>query len=205
MAERKTDRRIKRTKRLIRDALTDLMEEKGFEGITVRDLTEKADINRGTFYLHYQDKYDLLEQSENDIIKGIEAITEDINRYDSDLFISSSEYDKPTSFIIRLFEFIADNSNFMKVIIGPTGDPAFQGKLKEVMKNNILRKKESQIENNQMLVPMDYFIAYVTSAHLGVIQYWLENGMKESPEEIAMVLSKTLLLGPARVAGLIKD
>jgi AcrR family transcriptional regulator len=77
-----TDRRIVRTKRLIRDALTELMEEKGFEGLTVRDLTEKADINRGTFYLHYQDKYDLLEKSEAEILTEIEKITQNIQPKD---------------------------------------------------------------------------------------------------------------------------
>lgn len=64
MTIRSNEARVLQTKRMIRDALTLLMEEKGFEGITVRDLAEKAAINRGTFYLHYKDKYDLLEQSD---------------------------------------------------------------------------------------------------------------------------------------------
>ncbi|MCY8607481.1 TetR family transcriptional regulator, partial [Bacillus sonorensis] len=71
---KQTDRRINRTKRMIRDALSELMEEKAFEEITVTDMTKKADINRGTFYLHYQDKYDLLDQSEEEIIDEIREI-----------------------------------------------------------------------------------------------------------------------------------
>ena len=53
------------------------MEEKGFEAITVSDLTKKADINRGTFYLHYKDKYDLLEQSEEEIFVELDRIAEE--------------------------------------------------------------------------------------------------------------------------------
>lgn len=56
----KTDRRIVRTKKDIKETFISLLEEKGFEKISVSDLTEHANINRGTFYLHYQDKYDLL-------------------------------------------------------------------------------------------------------------------------------------------------
>ncbi|MFL6555361.1 MAG: TetR/AcrR family transcriptional regulator, partial [Bacillus sp. (in: firmicutes)] len=126
MAEKPTDRRIIRTKRLIRDALTELMEEKGFEGLTVRDLTEKADINRGTFYLHYHDKYDLLEQSEAEILNEIEKIAQQINPTH---FINFDSDNEPFPLIIKLFECFHENSSFMKVILGPKGDASFQGKL----------------------------------------------------------------------------
>ncbi|EEL70861.1 hypothetical protein IGA_00005 [Bacillus cereus HuA3-9] len=56
-----TDLRVARTKEAIRDALTELINEKGFDSITVKDITARANINRGTFYLHYRDKYDLFD------------------------------------------------------------------------------------------------------------------------------------------------
>ena len=56
------DLRIKRTQRAIKDAFYSLVEEKGFEHITVKDITERAMISRNTFYLHYEDKYDLLNK-----------------------------------------------------------------------------------------------------------------------------------------------
>lgn len=62
--ESSVDRRIIRTKEAIRDALITLIEEKGFDAVSVINITSRADINRGTFYLHYRDKYDLLEQIE---------------------------------------------------------------------------------------------------------------------------------------------
>ena len=54
------DRRVRRTKQLIKQSLIELMHEKPFKDITVKDITERADLNRGTFYLHYVDIYDLL-------------------------------------------------------------------------------------------------------------------------------------------------
>lgn len=199
MAEKSTDRRIVRTKRLIRDALTELMEEKGFEGITVRDLTQKADINRGTFYLHYRDKYDLLEQSEAEIINEIKNLTNKINPLDALKFTGQGE---PFPFIINLFEYLHENSSFMKVVLGPNGDAAFQVKMKEFIKNTFQQTIASKIKEEDMLVPLDFLISYVSSAHLGVIQHWLESGMKKSPRDMAMILSRITLLGPRQVTGL---
>ncbi|MBT2738259.1 TetR/AcrR family transcriptional regulator [Bacillus sp. ISL-7] len=202
MSEKSTDRRIVRTKRLIRDALTELMEEKGFEGITVRDLTKKADINRGTFYLHYRDKYDLLEQSEAQILNEIEKMTQEINPND---FLNFNSENDPFPFIINLFEFFHENSSFMKVILGPKGDASFQGKLRDIIKKTFFQHIMSKIKREEMLVPVEYLFSYVSSAHLGVIQHWLENGMEKSPREMAMILSRITLLGPRHVTGLIKN
>ena len=66
MAE-KTDRRIRKTKAQLRRGLAKLLKEKTIKEITVKELVEEVDINRSTFYLHYTDIYDLLEQTENDL------------------------------------------------------------------------------------------------------------------------------------------
>ncbi|MGG3563742.1 TetR/AcrR family transcriptional regulator [Neobacillus rhizosphaerae] len=201
MTEKKpTDRRIVRTKRLIRDALTELIEEKGFEGLTVRDLTEKADINRGTFYLHYQDKYDLLEKSEAEILSEIEKITQTIQSKD----VLTFNQNTALPFIIKLFELFHKNSSFMKVILGPKGDAAFQGKLRDIIKKTFFQNVISKIKKEEMLVPVDYLFSYVSSAHLGVIQHWLETGMEKTPQEMAIILSRITLLGPGHVAGMNK-
>lgn len=61
-AEEKLDPRVKRTRNLIQQAFTELLAEKGFRDITVQDITERAEVNRATFYAHYPDKYALLEE-----------------------------------------------------------------------------------------------------------------------------------------------
>ena len=60
--KKREDPRVKRTRKLINQAFFDLMNEKGFQAITVQDITDRAEVNRATFYAHYEDKYDLLEQ-----------------------------------------------------------------------------------------------------------------------------------------------
>lgn len=199
---KKTDRRIIRTNRIIRDTLTELMKEKGFEGITVNELTAKADINRGTFYLHYRDKQDLLEQSEDEIITGINKILSASQKLSPEEILYYNSHDEPFPFIVKLFEYISDNSSFIKTLLGPKGDPSFQVKLKEVLRKTLL-KKSHQLKKEAMMAPPDYLIAYVSSAYLGLIQQWLESGMKESPRNISLILLRINLSGPGKAAGLL--
>ena len=200
MSKTIADRRSMRTKKLIRTALSELIEEKGFNGISVTDLTTRADINRGTFYLHYVDKYDMLEKIENEVIQELidrikNVISIDVKNIDST--------DQHMPFMIKVFEYVKENSQFMKAILGPKGDPLFHVKLKQLIQINLFEKnliKTFRQEN--MMIPETYFISYVLSAHLGIIQQWVKTGTQESPDEMASILSKMFFLGPFKVAGL---
>jgi AcrR family transcriptional regulator len=75
-----TDRRIRKTRAALKKSLTTLMQQKQIKDISVRELTELADVNRGTFYLHYKDVFDLLEQSEADLLNEFH---DTINSYDA--------------------------------------------------------------------------------------------------------------------------
>jgi len=202
MSDQSVDKRVLRTKRMIRDALTELIREKGFEGITVRDLTAKANINRGTFYLHYHDKYDLLEQSEAELIQGIQSFAK---KLDPITAFNHHLKNEPLPFVVQLFKYLEEHADFIKVVLGPKGDPAFQVKLKEVMRENMLEKLVKQLEAEKMLVPVEYFTSFFISAYLGVIQKWLESGMRQSPEEMALILSKMVFLGIHDLTGIKGD
>lgn len=201
MADNPMDKRVIRTKRLIRDVFTELMGEIGFEAITVKELTTKADINRGTFYLHYKDKHDLLEQSKEQIITEINDILNIARHLTLEETLQYYSNYEPPPFLIKLFNYIYQNSSFMKVMLGPKGDPSFQVKMKEVLRKKMLANMEEKLNKEQMMVPPDCLSAYVTSAFLGVIQYWLESGMKESPRDMALALLKITYLGPFAVSG----
>jgi hypothetical protein len=108
----------------------------------------------------------------------------------------------PLPFVIKLFEFLEENYAFMNVILGTNGDPSFQARLKEVIKEKMFHKFFQYINKENMMVPLDYLTAYVSSAHLGVIQHWLRSGMDRSPEEMALILSQTTFWGPVRASGL---
>lgn len=189
MTEFKEDRRIQKTKNEIKQALTDLMEEKRFEAITVRDLTERANINRGTFYLHYQDKYDLVEQCEDEIIQKIKENVREEQIYDLETLIENEE---PFPFIVKIYRYIQENANFIRAALGPNGDPSFQGKLKELIIQNLYILKQ----NATTTVPEEILTTFISSALLGVIQQWLNTGMKQTPEEMATILFRIITKGP---------
>ncbi|KUO73094.1 MAG: TetR family transcriptional regulator [Clostridia bacterium BRH_c25] len=206
MLKAPNDRRSIRTKKMIRNALSVLIEEKGYNNISITDITTKADINRGTFYLHYTDKYDLLEKIENEVIQELQDSIDDASNIDAvslDFVNNKASIDRPMPFMIRIFEYIKANSAFMRAILGPKGDPEFQTKVKELIETDLFeRKLVKTFKKENMLVPQEYFISYVLSAHLGVIQQWLGSGMEKSPEDMALILSKMFLLGPFKAAGL---
>lgn len=197
------DRRTIRTKKMIRSALAELIDEKGFNNISVTDLTKRADINRGTFYLHYVDKYDLLEKIENEIIQEIEEETKHIDSVDMMNIDASNE---PLPFMVKLFEYFRENSVIIKSILGPKGDPTFERKIKKFIGANLFEKQKFEKFNiDEAIISEEYFIQYILSADLGVIQHWLEKNMKESPEEMALILARMSLLGPLRAVGIRKD
>ena len=74
MKEEILDRRVRKTRRQLKECLTRLLKEKKIQDITVRELAEMADINRGTFSLHYKDVFDLMDQIKNELIEEVESV-----------------------------------------------------------------------------------------------------------------------------------
>mgnify|MGYP002619860690 CR=1 FL=1 len=194
--EKKQDLRVIKTLEAIRNALIQLMEEKGFEAVTIKDITEKARINRSTFYAHYQDKYHCLSSHENEFMKGILDIAK---RHAS---IRGTD-DDSLPIAIDIFQYFHKHRDFLKALLSPKGDPAFQSRLKQAMWEQLYeRTAAARSRPKRAPISPEYVATYISGAHLSVIQYWLNNGCKESPEEMARVLSWLTVQGPLRAAGL---
>lgn len=193
LTENVHDQMVSRTRKLINDALIELIEEKGFDGITIRDLTAKAGINRGTFYLHYRDKYDLMEKVQEDILQGFLEIILKLNPYEALKYFS---HNTPYPIMVQIFVYLKRNGRILKVLLGPKGDPAFPKKMKDLIRNNIFEKlvknQGSNLQNGS--IAHEYLPAIGTSVNFGVIEQWLENGMVHSPEEMAMIYFKIINL-----------
>ncbi|MBO2945590.1 TetR/AcrR family transcriptional regulator [Paenibacillus sp. F411] len=199
MKEPGLDRRIVKTKKALRDALTSLMKEKTFDEITVLDLTTRADINRGTFYLHYRDKYDLLQQSEEEILNGVLKIRSEKKKRITKEELPNFDYmNKPLPLVEELFKYLQENGEFVALLLGPGGNPAFHVKLKEIMQRTMAQSVLSRLaeDREELIVPMEYLSAYAISAQLGVIQHWLHEGMKESPRQVSLILSRLIFSNP---------
>ncbi|WMT43181.1 TetR/AcrR family transcriptional regulator [Paenibacillus sp. D2_2] len=204
MREMNTDLRVIRTKESIRNALVELIEDNGFEAITVKDITTRARINRGTFYTHYQDKFDLMTKCQEDLMHEMADIVQknlpDQFEDPGINFLAS----KPFSVAVLIFEYLDTNRDFLKAVLGPKGDINFLTKLKEFMWKNLFDSKNGPLNKLNMLVPAEYLVSYISSAHMGVIQQWLLGDRKETPQEMATILSTITLEGPLFAAGLKK-
>ncbi|MCP3776218.1 TetR family transcriptional regulator C-terminal domain-containing protein [Paenibacillus sp. MZ04-78.2] len=90
-------------------------------------------------------------------------------------------------------------------MLGPKGDPAFSAKFKEFMRVHLLNKfNEFHHSEDRVPVPWDYLIAYLISAHLGIVQHWLEQDCDHSPWDMAWMFTRMTQLSPIQSAGLKK-
>ncbi|MGG2466673.1 TetR/AcrR family transcriptional regulator [Paraclostridium bifermentans] len=186
------DRRILKTRSVIKESLTSLMKEKPFDKITIKDITNKANINRATFYLHYMDKYDLLEQSQNDILNEIKEVLADAFKIFNPQSFPIQDATTIIPFLSCVYECIGKNSDFVKVILGGNGDLNFQLKFKSLIEELI--KKISVIKTpDAFCIPLKYLIETATSMHIGIISRWLEDGMIETPSELACITSNIIV------------
>lgn len=196
------DKRTVRTKKLLREALLDLTEEKGLEKITVSDLTSRAEINRGTFYLHYKDVRDLYEQFMEEVLAGWSEIG---RNFDFLEVLRCEGKNEPYPGLVAVFEYCNRNARFCSVILGPNGDPTFARHIQEMMKERILSKLSllnSNYQDAQLKVPPDYVMAYMTSANVGLIRHWFETGQQQSPRDLAMIMTRIVTQGPLAALGI---
>lgn len=172
------DRRVRRTKKLLTSSLAELLMEKNIKDITVKEIVDSADINRGTFYLHYRDIYDMLTQIENDMISDLEEI--------ANKFPASVLKEAPKPYIQEIFQYIKDNQQFCKMLLGSHGDMAFVEKLKKMVEEKCFRSIMKVCPENE-LQEYQFFAAYTVSGCIGLLQNWMENEMKITPEELAQI------------------
>ena len=186
--DKKEDRRIDKTKSLIENTLIELLKEKSFNKITIKDLTERANIGRGTFYIHYSDKYDMLEQIEDNIISEMKDMCEEETRNIPEDTLLPSNKKAFTSLFIKIYTCISNHSEIIQVLLGPNSDMSFTMKIKNFVKGFILKQVKPKLINNK--IPFEYLQEIAISLHLSIITRWLKNGMKELPEELAAMSSK---------------
>lgn len=190
------DRRIVRSKKALRDALIELMEERGFDSITVNDLCSRADLNRGTFYNHYHDKEHLLASFEDEIMVGLEAYQAKMQELELPYVWAHKAKKRPLPFLVELFDYLHDEGDFLHAVLGPGGDVRFGPRLRDSMCANIVQSILHERYRTDPTPFVDYYVAFFSSAYLGVIMRWIETGMQESSEEMALIATRLLFIKP---------
>lgn len=190
------DRRITRSKKALRSALISLIEERGFDSFTVNDLCARADLNRGTFYNHFQDKEDLLATLEDEIMEGLEALQAKMGNIGLGDLAAYRIKKKPLPFLVELFDFLREEGDFLHAILGPGGDMRFVPRLRDSVCVNLIQSILHERYREDPTPFVNYYVAYFTSAYLGVITRWIETGMQESSEEMARIAMRLFFIKP---------
>ena len=191
--EKQTDLRIVRTKQMLKDAFFGLMETDGFGKITVENLTKKAFISRNTFYLHYTDKYDLLDHLENEVLDEIREIMRELPGEIINSQSGLAMEAKPI--IMKFFQYIRDNQRFFNLIVAKNGDSAFLGKLGDMIRGML----HSSFPQAMLRIPERYMVAIIVGVQTGIIREWISGGMNETPDELAAMLTMVIRNVPKNV------
>lgn len=190
------DRRIVRTKRALRQALIELTEEGGFDGFTVNDLCDRADINRGTFYNHYHDKDELLCALEDEFFEGLEQFQTRLSALTLASVVKVSVTKEPLPLLVDLFEYLREQGDFLHAVAGTGGDASFGPRVCDMVCANFIQSILHERYRNSDDAFVGYYIAFYANAYMGVINRWIETGMKESSEQMARIAMRLLFIKP---------
>lgn len=194
------DRRKRKTQQAIKDACTVLMEKNSFEQINISDITTEADISRGTFYLHFEDKYDMIHQFEQQLTDRIQMIfTSNIEHALEPSEILKSRY----STIVEIFTCLQEEEQSLRIVLKYNGGVNIQEALASlsVQLFELLHTKVA-IENDVAL-SIRFFAPVLGSLIISVFQQWNKTEEEIQPEQLAKVILNLLLNGPAKVMGII--
>lgn len=188
MAEelKKEDRRVRRTKKLLTQVLTELLQKKQVNEITVKELTDLADMNRGTFYMYYRDIFDMLEKIEDELFQKLDVIAQ------------THEHGDPTQqvkpILLDLFRFIEENQEMCRVLLSPNGDMNFLHRLYEA-----IRERGLEIWKDQMgslgEKEFDYRYSFVIFGCAGMIRAWVNRSCKETDMQMAELADRMIRRG----------
>src|SRR6266851_4593579 len=175
------DLRVRRTHKLLWEALMAELSERAFEEITVTDICERAMVHRTTFYKHYADKYALLEQGMRQMYEALLA--------EGHMPPDAFSMDDPPPYFIRLFEHVAHHQQFYKLMLCGEGIGRFQklvkGYIAEVASAKV---REWTPANQHLAVPPAMQVQFFAGAFLSLLAWWLENDMPISPQQMAQYL-----------------
>jgi AcrR family transcriptional regulator len=186
------DRRVKKSIAALKEALISLMVEKEFREITISEIVQRADLNRGTFYKHFQYKEDLfndvIDDVMNDLIESYQAPYKTIEVLDIERSQSST---------IRIFHHVENHRTFYQMILKPTALSGFQNRLGTVIKQ--LSLEDLLVGSDNKAINKDLLASYHAYSILGMIIQWVQDEFKNTPEYMAEQLVKIIHYRPIGV------
>jgi len=188
MADKKVqnsqDRRVLRTKKILREKLFELLEEKSLENISVKELAQAADINRSTFYFYYNDINDMLLQIQDEIY---EVFAKEVLAPEAS-FVTLEDF---VAYCTRFLVFCKNNETICKFVISNDPNNTLTNRIKKDLFLRIPDSTKVFSETN----PKCYLTFFAVAGIWQTILKWMYDGMKIAPEEMALFLSNVYFYG----------
>lgn len=175
------DRRVKRTQNLLAKALIELTLEKGYESVTIKDITERADIGYATFFRHYPDKESLLQAV-------LEVVLEELINL---LMLPRASADFKQLGTL-LFQYVAANEKIIRVLLSSQGSANLLQRVIQHGTENVLQESKPRQDS---LVPPEVAAYHLVTSSISLIQWWLNQNEKHSPEKMGIIY-KALIAEP---------
>lgn len=175
----KLDRRVQRTRKLLQDALIALILEKGYDDVLIQDITDRANLSRATFYLHFQDKEDLLMYGLRSIFDGLASQLEPLTR--DHLTWNGA----PPSLIA--FQHAGENRDLYRVMLKARNAGIIAEHMREYLAERIRRQIDPIVSPEVLKVPIEILCQHMASSLFGLLVWWLENDTSYTAEEMAQM------------------
>lgn len=176
MKEKKIDRRILRTKRMLKENLLLLLKDQPIQKISVSRLCEASDINRSTFYTYYSSTMDLLESIEREILNTLE---EDLKEFKKENSISR--------LMTSIIDYIGDHRELIRLLFSSHGDPGFLNKLIAASQKWTMPFLQNKYPEHSAW-QLNALHTYLVSGCIGIIEQWIIHGFQQSEKEISKLL-----------------
>ncbi|MGB8983217.1 MAG: TetR/AcrR family transcriptional regulator [Anaerolineales bacterium] len=207
--QNKTDRRKQRTRQSLRKALHELIKEKDYDAISIEDLTERANVGRATFYLHYKDKEDLLLEEFSDMAnekaQALSAIPFSAWLPAPEAPLPPREK-RPEPPLLIVFEHIYDNSKLYYILLKSERSSRIIERIRKIATEAIVQFVETKAQTEPIplgfKVPLEYFAAFFSGALLSTIDWWLEEEMQHTPAEMTHLFQSLFFQGARNVISL---
>lgn len=177
--KRTKDRRVKRTRQLLRDALVALILEQGYESVTVQNILDRANLGRSTFYLHYRNKEDLLLSGFEQLRAALDAPTP------RGLAATKDHRHDEADYSLALFRHAASYHQLYKAMVGKESGHLFLSHLQAHLSTSVRRHLTAlPAADRRPDVPLEVMVQYLVSSLLGLLTWWLDEDLPFSAEEM---------------------
>jgi AcrR family transcriptional regulator len=190
---KRRDRRVERTQQLIRGALLDLIQEKGFETLTVQQIIDRANVGRATFYAHFDNKDDLLASGFDDLRASLTA------RQREALSRGRTVEDRVFGFSEEVFAHTNEYRDVFRAMVGKRSGAAVQRLLHKLLVDLIRADVKGAVTRKDGVVPAEALVQFIAGALFGLLMWWMDGRMRLSVAQVN-TLFRTLAIPALKAA-----